>query len=130
MDLETFKTQLKNTIKTYDEQMILFKHDLENTPHNALRCADRIIALSARASVAKHYLDSIEAWEMNRDAGTLHEIQPKTENEAMAFIAKSVLRNAITNAAQVKQTSGCANFNDLEESAYYAELARDLNGIY
>lgn len=108
-----------------------FLDKLETNPVHAFVWAEGVMCATARAQVAQHYLGSIENWETAFKAETLSEMQPQTEEDAVEFIHKSVMRQAIERNAYVRRsTSVTSNFMEAEECAYYAHLAANWEMLY
>lgn len=131
MSFDEVKRGLHETLRRFDEQMTKFKHNLDFNPVHAFTWSETIMALSARRRIAQHYLQSIATWEAARKEGTLADAQPQTEEAVVEFLARSALREALNKARYVKRSTSCtSNFIEAEESACFAELAAEWNGIH
>ena len=124
------KRFLTNAVNTAEAEMAKFKDSLDANPVHAFMWAEGVMRATARAQVAKHYLGSIAAWETARDANTLSDVQPQTEEAVVEFIRESILRQAIRGNAYVERsTSVTSNFMRSEENSYYAYIASEWDMI-
>ena len=88
------------------------------------------LPITARAQVANHYLTSISNWEAAAAAGSLCNEQPQNQEEAVEYIRKSVLNQAIRRNANIsRSTSTTSNFMEQEESAFYAYIISEWDFI-
>lgn len=128
--LAEIKKFFNKQISTQEAEMAKFRERLSDNAAYAFVWAEGVMRATARAQVAKHYLSSISNWEAAVAACSLSKEQPQNDEEAVEFIRKSVLNQAIRRNAYIsRSTSTTSNFMEQEENAFYAYIISEWDFV-
>lgn len=130
-NLKELEGYFAKTVKRRDEAVAKFAKDLAENPFHTIVWAQGTMQDVARASVAEHYLRSIQQWREAYEGKMLTASQPQDEDAAVEFIKSSVFRQCVQRCGYVERsTSMTSNFMKAEENAFYAYLANEWEMLY